>query len=241
MVILSKVSIFERFTRAFVPNVRIESCMKSIFRYTVVAFMTVVSMVLGANMVSAQSFDYTYYPEREAPKVRMEWGVGVGGSYTGLRSISTQDVKFNPRIGFNGHFDMAVCIGRNFAIETEICYEGASIKAATARDDHKVRTTTIDIPLLLSLRMANSRIRINAGPVFTVMSKAEYTDDGETMFFGPVYPTWNLAAGVGIGLGRHFIIEARYIHALKDGINQFEGEEFNTRTYRVTVGATVLF
>lgn len=215
--------------------------MKSVFRYVTVALMAIVVLLLGTNQAQAQNFDYTYYPERETPKVHMEWGVGVGGSYTGLRSISTEDVKLNPRIGFNGHFDMAVCFGRNFAIETEICYEGASIKAASARDSHKVRTTTVDIPVLLSLRMANSRIRINAGPVFTVMSKAEYTNDGETMFFGPVYPTWNIAAGVGIGLGRHFIIEARYIHALKDGVNQFDGVEFNTRTYRVTVGATVLF
>ena len=216
-------------------------CMKSVFRYMAVVAMLIVGIVLCTTDAKAQSVDYRYYPEHEAPKIRMEWGAGVGVAYTGIRSISTQDVKLKPRIGFAGHFDMAVCFGRHFAIETEINYEGGSIKAATERDNHKVRTTTIDIPLLLSLRFANSRIRINAGPLFTVMSKTEYTANGEKMFFGPVYPTWNIAAGVGIGLGRHFIIEARYIHALKDGLNQFDGVEFNTRTYRVTAGVTVLF
>ena len=106
---------------------------------------------------------------------------------------------------------------------------------------HKVKTTTIDIPLLLSVRLANSRVRINAGPLFTVMSRAEYTEGGELMFFGPAYPTWNVAAGVGVGITRHCIIEARYIYGLKDSINQFGGVEFSTRTYRITAGVTMLF
>lgn len=216
--------------------------MKSIFRYIVLVVLAVAGIVLGTTEAVAQEMEYSYYPDqRQAPKVRMEWGVGVGGSYTGIRSISTSDVVLRPRIGFSGHFDMAVCIGRNFAIETEIGYEGASIKAKTEDLSRKVRTRTVDIPLLLSLRLANSRVRISAGPLFTVMSKAEYTENSETRFFGPVYPTWNLAAGIGVGLSRHFIIEARYIHALKDNVNQFDGVEFNTRPYRVTAGITVLF
>ena len=99
----------------------------------------------------------------------------------------------------------------------------------------------MDIPVLLSLRMADSRIRIAVGPLFTVKSNAEYSHDGDTMFFGTVYPTWNLAAGIGIGLSRHFILEARYIHALKDNINQYNGVEFKTRASRVTAGVTLFF
>ena len=99
----------------------------------------------------------------------------------------------------------------------------------------------MDIPVLLSLRMANNHIRLNAGPLFTVMSRAEYTENGNTMFFGDMSPTWNLAAGVGIGLSRHLIIEARYVHPLKSCVNQFDGIELSTRSYRVTAGLTLLF
>ena len=203
--------------------------------------MAAFAVMVSANEASAQGNNQGFYPQEDGPKVRMEWGVGVGATYTGLSHVSTNMVELKPRFGIAGHFDMALRIGRNFAIETEIGYEGASIKAATPMTSHKVRTTTIDIPLLLSVRMANNRVRINAGPLFTVMSRAEYTEGGELMFFGPAYPTWNVAAGIGVGITRHCIIEARYIYGLKDNINQFGGVEFSTRTYRITAGVTMLF
>ena len=215
--------------------------MKSKLRDIIVAIVAAFVLMASGTEATAQSSEYSFYSHEETPKVRMEWGVGVGATYTGVKSISTDIVSLKPRLGLAGHFDMALRIGRNFAVETEIHYEGGSISVATPKVEHKVRTRTMDIPVLLSLRMANNRIRLSAGPLFTVMSRAEYTQDGETMFFGPTNPTWNEAAGVGIGLTRHLLIEARYVHPLKSSINQFDGIEFNTRSYRVTAGLTLLF
>ena len=215
--------------------------MKSKLRDIIVAIVAAFVLMASGTEATAQSSEYGYYSHEETPKVRMEWGVGVGATYTGVKSISTDIVSLKPRLGLAGHFDMALRIGRNFAVETEIHYEGGSISVATPKVEHKVRTRTMDIPVLLSLRMANNRIRLSAGPLFTVMSRAEYTQDGEIKFFGPTNPTWNVAAGVGIGLTRHLLIEARYVHPLKSSINQFDGIEFNTRSYRVTAGLTLLF
>ena len=215
--------------------------MKSKLRDIIVAIVVAFVLMASGTEATAQSSEYSFYSHEETPKVRMEWGVGVGATYTGVKSISTDIVSLKPRLGLAGHFDMALRIGRNFAVETEIHYEGGSISVATPKVEHRVRTRTMDIPVLLSLRMANNRIRLSAGPLFTVMSRAEYTQDGEIMFFGPTNPTWNVAAGVGIGLTRHLLIEARYVHPLKSSINQFDGIEFNTRSYRVTAGLTLLF
>ena len=215
--------------------------MKSKLRDIIVAIVAAFALMASGTEATAQSSEYSFYSHEETPKVRMEWGVGVGATYTGVKSISTDIVSLKPRLGLAGHFDMALRIGRNFAVETEIHYEGGSISVATPKVEHKVRTRTMDIPVLLSLRMANNRIRLSAGPLFTVMSRAEYTQDGEIKFFGPTNPTWNVAAGVGIGLTRHLVLEARYIHPLKSSINQFDGIEFNTRSYRVTAGLTLLF
>lgn len=215
--------------------------MKSKLRDIIVATVAAFVLMASGTEATAQSSEYSFYSHEETPKVRMEWGVGVGATYTGVKSISTDIVSLKPRLGLAGHFDMALRIGRNFAVETEIHYEGGSISVATPKVEHRVRTRTMDIPVLLSLRMANNRIRLSAGPLFTVMSRAEYTQDGEIMFFGPTNPTWNVAAGVGIGLTRHLLIEARYVHPLKSSINQFDGIEFNTRSYRVTAGLTLLF
>lgn len=215
--------------------------MKSKLRDIIVATVAAFVLMASGTEATAQSSEYSFYSHEETPKVRMEWGVGVGATYTGISSVSTDIVSLKPRLGLAGHFDMALRIGRNFAVETEIHYEGGSISVATPKVEHKVRTRTMDIPVLLSLRMANNRIRLSAGPLFTVMSRAEYTQDGEIKFFGPTNPTWNVAAGVGIGLTRHLLIEARYVHPLKSSINQFDGIEFNTRSYRVTAGLTLLF
>ena len=215
--------------------------MKSKLRDIIVAIVAAFVLMASGTEATAQSSEYSFYSHEETPKVRMEWGVGVGATYTGISSVSTDIVSLKPRLGLAGHFDMALRIGRNFAVETEIHYEGGSISVATPKVEHRVRTRTMDIPVLLSLRMANNRIRLSAGPLFTVMSRAEYTQEGEIMFFGPTNPTWNVAAGVGIGLTRHLVLEARYIHPLKSSINQFDGIEFNTRSYRVTAGLTLLF
>lgn len=215
--------------------------MKSKLRDIIVAIVAAFVLMASGTEATAQSSEYSFYSHEETPKVRMEWGVGVGATYTGVKSISTDIVSLKPRLGLAGHFDMALRIGRNFAVETEIHYEGGSISVATPKVEHRVRTRTMDIPVLLSLRMANNRIRLSAGPLFTVMSRAEYTQDGEIKFFGATNPTWNVAAGVGIGLTRHLLIEARYVHPLKSSINQFDGIEFNTRSYRVTAGLTLLF
>ena len=215
--------------------------MKSKLRDIIVAIVAAFVLMASGTEATAQSSEYSFYSHEETPKVRMEWGVGVGATYTGVKSISTDIVSLKPRLGLAGHFDMALRIGRNFAVETEIHYEGGSISVATPKVEHRVRTRTMDIPVLLSLRMANNRIRLSAGPLFTVMSRAEYTQDGEIKFFGPTNPTWNVAAGIGIGLTRHLVLEARYVHPLKSSINQFDGIEFNTRSYRVTAGLTLLF
>jgi hypothetical protein len=79
------------------------------------------------------------------------------------------------------------------------------------------------------------------------MSKGEYTHNNEVMMFGSITPTWNIAGGIGVRLSRYFLIEARYIHALTDNSNQFGGTEqkagldFNTRSYKVTLGVSLAF
>lgn len=221
--------------------------MKCMLLRTICVVMVAMGVVGGyCNEANAQPYfystDYAYTPmPTSASRVHTEWGIGIGGVHTTIINHTATGLTLAPRIGFSGHLDMAVCIGRNFAIETEIGYDGGSLTAARGDERHRVKTRTVNIPVLLSLRMLNSRIQINGGPLFTVMSKADYTCDGEAMMFGPLYPTWNIAGGISIGLSRHLLIEARYIHGLKDNINQFEGQEFSTRTRRITAGVTLIF
>lgn len=209
-------------------------------KYWIRAIFACIALFAAVSTASAQSYSYTPVEEHK-PKIRTEMGAGIGTQYTGLSMVSSESVSLKPRFGFEGHFLLGVRFGRNFALQTEVSYQGASIDASTGREEHRIRTRGVDIPLFLSLRMADNRVRINAGPMFTVMSRGEYTSNGETMMYGSVNPTWNLAAGIGVTIARNFLFEARYIHSLKDELNHFAGEEFETHTYRIAASVTVLF
>lgn len=209
-------------------------------KYWIRAIFAVVALVVGVVEISAQEYSFTPINEH-APKIRTEMGAGIGVQYTGLSMLSSQSVALKTRFGFEGHFLIGVRFGRHFALQTEVSYQGGSIDATLGHEEHRIRTRGVDIPLFLSLRLADNRVRLNAGPMFTVMSRGEYTSNGEAMMYGAVNPTWGVSAGVGVTIARNFLFEARYIYSLKDELNHYCGEEFATRTYRVAATVTVLF
>lgn len=230
-----------------------QSSMRSGIRGLVIVATIVVAMLTGRGEAMAQCTCDTHHLEyaiqSEKRNISTEWGVGIGAVYTGITSLSTTEISLSPRYGLQGHFDMAVCLGRNFAIEAKVIYEGGSIDAKWENLERRIKSRNVDIPVLLSLRFLDNRIRLSAGPLFSVKSSGEYSVEGDTYFYGPVTPTWNVAAGVGIRLTRHLIIEARYVHPLMETVNQFgakqntedSGVEFNTRCYKLQAGITLLF
>ncbi len=225
-------------TRHYERMVTMTGFMSKLMRYILLVITAAVIAGAGAEC-SAQSVGLN--SGKAERKVRTEMGIGVRGVYTGVHSMSSESVAMRPRIGIGANFDFAVLFGNHFAIEAEVGYGGGSIDVANSKIERRVKTSTVDIPLLLSARLANQRVRISVGPMFTVLSSAEYTVEGEKRLFGPTHPAVNMAAGVGVGLGRYFIIEARYIHPLKRSLNQFEGEEFTTQSHRITLGVALKF
>lgn len=203
--------------------------------------MTVVAAVVVAMGSASAQLPSFGEATGAALGMRTEWGVGLKAVYTGVESLSP-NVAVAPRIGFGAQFDMALRIGRHFAIETEVGYERGSLMVSNSRKEFKVETTTMDIPILLSARFLGRILRISAGPLFSVMNKAQYDNDAnERMEFGALHPTMNIMASAGVCIARHLLIEARYVHALGKTFNQFEGEEFGLRPHRVTLGVTALF
>ena len=212
--------------------------MKCWLRYVLLSVVAIIICAMG-NAASAQEF--SIYPTNQKHRVSTEMGVGVMGTYTGIYGTTTQSVAMRPKVGIGAKLDFAVILAKHFAIGTEVAYGGGAVVVANSRTERKVRTNSIDIPILLSLRLANNMVQINAGPQFSVMSRAEYTMNGEKMLFGPIYPTYNIAAEVGVRAGRHFVIKARYVQPLQTTLNQFEGEEFTMRAFRISLGVGMIF
>lgn len=174
-------------------------------------------------------------------RIRTSFGVGVCGAYTMLTpSLSNLDLK--PEIGLGGHVQMALLFNRFFGIETEVGYVRGSVKASFdgSRPKHEIETTNVDIPLFLTFRLFGIA-HLNLGPQFTVMSRAEYAIDGQTYFFGPMYPTFNVAASLRLKLLGNLMLEGRYIYPLRVSNNSFMGSEFTTVAKRATLGLTLSF
>lgn len=203
-------------------------------------FLLLLSLVVVSKAM-AQNERYSF-SENNGIKVRTEWGIGVEASHTRL-SHTSADVVVKPNFGLGGHVHIGVVFGRNFAVETEIHYQRGSVDVASPKFgvSDKIETRTNDIPVMLSLRLLNNRIQFDAGAMFTVMSRAEYLDQDNTMFFGPMYSTWNLTFGAAVRLTRHFLLEAHYVYPLAETTNQYMASEFTMRASRINGGVTLMF
>lgn len=216
------------------------------FARHIVALVAVVLLSMGGRAM-AQEYPNPFMVEQDNQSlVRTEWGVGVGGVYTGFGSISSSAVTLNSRLAFQGHLDMAVVVGRYFAVESGVVYQKGGIDAEYGAKRYDITTTSFEMPLLLSLRLWDSMVRLDGGVQFGLASSGGYLDGRESYMFGTVTPTWNLAAGVGVRLMPNMVVELRYTHALQDGANQLgatvkgAGLDFTTRTHKVMLGVSLL-
>ncbi len=184
--------------------------------------------------------------EREQNLVSTEWGVGLGGVYTGFSKVSVEAVTLNSRLSLQGRLNMALTVGRYFAVESGLIFEKGGIDAEYRGKCYDITTTAFEMPLLLSLRLWDGVLRANAGVQFGLISNGGYLDGNESYMFGTVTPTWNFATGLGLRVMPNVIVELRYSHALQDGVNQLgatdkgAGLDFTTRTHKVMLGVSLI-
>ena len=132
---------------------------------------------------------------------------------------------------------------RYFTIGPEVLYVRQSIKLSHA--DYgtlKIKTNSIDIPLIFSLR-ALPMLRINVGPVFTVMNDCKYAEGNNEMFFGSMRPTVSYMLGLGLNFG-HTLIDFRYNGQFDSKKCYYPTEEavgFNMRSYSLALSVGFVF
>ena len=132
---------------------------------------------------------------------------------------------------------------RYFSIGPEVLYVRQSIKLSHA--DYgtlKIKTNSIDIPLIFSLR-ALPMLRINVGPVFTVMNDCKYAEGNNEMFFGSMRPTVSYMLGLGLNFG-HTLIDFRYNGQFDSKKCYYPTEEavgFNMRSYSLALSVGFVF
>lgn len=196
-------------------------------------------------------------PQRHTPKVTTEFGLGVGARYNwfDVQPIST---NFTPNItmkmSYGAALQFRLNIGKSFGIQPEISYAYSTLRINDKTNDFSAKSkySMVQIPLLLSFRIA--MFRINAGPVFTLMDSPTYPvssgEEGATitqMPLGKMLPTVTYTAGISVKFAKCMILDVRYADQFTnkksynsyiwtlDETKQPEAQTFRTRSRSVQV------
>ena len=149
-------------------------------------------------------------PVRTAAQRRtfVEWGVLGGLNFS---DFSSKDKSFDVsnKLGFQAGISIGVNLGL-VAIQPEILFVRQTFGVEHADIGRvKVKSNSIDVPVLLSVRVLKP-LRINVGPVFSVMYDCKYKWGSDLIDFGRARPTVSYTLGLGLVLGRNFLIDCRY-------------------------------
>ena len=165
-----------------------------------------------------------------------EWGLTAGVSYNkmSLKSAAA-GLSLSPDITYNAGLHASLVI-LGVAIQPEINYGYTKLRVHTPTQSVStpaiVKAHELEVPVLLSLRFLPV-IRFNVGPVFNIMSKANYQHNNENMLFGPVHPSMGYAVGFSLCIFKKLLIDARYTGYFKTTVNEINLGSTDPYTFNI--------
>ena len=209
----------------------IQRSMKLNIKYTVALLGVVLSLFvvdsamaqksavkrMEAEQRGQQEERVTPEKKRKSVKVTTEFGLGVGAHYNwfSVQPMDDMSAQFKMKMSYGAALQFRLNIGSVFGIQPEVTYSYGTIRIEDEMHNlsTKARLNLVQVPLLLSLRIA--MFRINAGPVFTLMDTPTYNlafnDNIEKCYLGRIYPTVTYAAGVSVRFAKCMMLDVRYI------------------------------
>ncbi len=207
-------------------------------------------LVAGMGDVSAEERNTEKKRKSSGVKVSTEWGLVAGVSYPWMTYGAPEhpSLSIRPKMGFSAGFHMALKFGKTLALQPEIVYNYSPIRIADPSEkfSSRIKAQSLQVPVLLSVRFW--MIRINAGPVITLLDNPVYDDKGgDRVMFGRIYPTFSYTVGAGVKVLRHLLIDLRYNGRFNKSTNfvsydsSHDGFEFRTSTHNVQLKIGYLF
>lgn len=178
-----------------------------------------------------------------------EWGLTAGIRYNGMSLKGAPDgFSVTPHMTYNVGIHASLAFA-GIAVQPEINYGYTTLNATYQGFDAKIKAHDVEVPVLLSLRFLPI-VRFNVGPVFNIMSKANYVNGNETLMYGGLRPSVGYAAGISLCFLKKLIIDARFVGYFKPAANEFNpyspvvGDNainFDTRGYSGGIKVGFLF
>lgn len=213
---------------------------------TVRLFTTILALAMAVPTLAAgvgDDFDYRNMNRRRR-NVRTEWGITAGAHYAGMKISGTDAaLKASTRLGYEAGLHMALRFGDWVALQPEIYYSHTAIDMQLGENTEKyrVKSHAIEFPVMVSLRILDP-VRINAGPVITLMNNSSYmAPDGTKTLFGSTRPTLFYTVGASVCIRQHLLVDARFTGQFNTTLNNFERNDFRSKTYTVSLKLGYLF
>lgn len=205
----------------------------SVLKGCLIVLCSALSIIASAQESSQSNSSHgKKYYMKSSSKISSEFGLGVGARYNFFEALPISS-NFTPKVTMNLSYGAALQfrlnIGKTFGIQPEIVYAYSTLKfkGGDIKSVIKAKSNLVQIPLLLSFRIA--MVRLNFGPVFTVMDNPTYSlansEDNsiQQMPLGKIFPTVTYTAGVSVKLPKNTIIDVRYADQFRDieSVNEF--------------------
>ena len=202
-------------------------------------YLLLTLMLFVASVVSAQSFYGLPNYASDQINRSMEMGVVLGAGYMNLDATAA-DLSLSPKVGFRGAFQMSLVWSQAYALQMEVAYAMNKVYAVMGKREMEVDSRIVEVPLMFSYRGIRS-LRIGAGVVFSPIALGRYDTDRERVEFGQVRSSVGYVANVGVMLSRHLLLDARYVGGLGRVANYFEGAEFESQSWHLTLSLGYMF
>lgn len=169
----------------------------------------------------------------------VEMGVEVGASYMGLSS-SDEAVSLKPKMGLRAALQMSLQWDSAYALQMEVGYLHNKIDASLGRRTSQIKSNIVEVPVMFSYRGLRP-VRFGAGVVLTPMAAGRYDTEYERVETGQLRSMVGYVGQVGVSLTQHLLLDARFTGSFAPVSNYFEGVEFTSRGWWLSVGIGYMF
>lgn len=149
-------------------------------------------------------------------------------------------ISISPKIGVRAALEYSMVWADDYALQLEVAYISNKADIALAGRELELRSNVVEVPVLFSYRGLQP-VRIGAGVVLSPMASGRYESEFERLEFGQLRQMVGYVVDAGVSLTPHLMLDARFTGSFGKMDNYFEGVEFTTRSWWLSVGIGYMF
>lgn len=162
--------------------------------------------------------------------------IGIKGGLNIYNINNENNVKYDPKVGFNVGLLGHVHLAKQVALQPELVYSAQGAKYTTAGVETKLKLDYLNIPILIQYMFDNG-FRIQAGPQIGFLLGAKAKSENVEIDFKDNLKKVDFAIGAGVGYvhpATGFGVDARYNIGLSN-INDNNGSKSYNRGLQLGV------